>query len=115
VAQLYPQALGFIFVAFYDSQSYGEGFEPASTPGSSQLSLYSRGTDRIENLFCSPYLRNLATKWIPYFYHILKGKAFTGLRIETAVLLLLPVLVAARMFTNIPLLLWKRPICHSII
>jgi hypothetical protein len=34
---------------------------------------------------------------------------FTGRRIETAVLPLLPVFVAVRMFTDIPLLLQKRP------
>jgi hypothetical protein len=33
MAQLYPQALAFLFVASYDSQGYGgvEVFEPAST------------------------------------------------------------------------------------
>jgi hypothetical protein len=44
----------------------------------------------------------------------LKGKLFTGRRIETAVLLLLSVFVAAGMFTDIPLLLQKRPICQNI-
>jgi hypothetical protein len=39
---------------------------------------------------------------------------FAGRRIETAVLLLLPASVAARMFTGIPLLLEKWPICHNI-
>jgi hypothetical protein len=38
---------------------------------------------------------------------------FIGRRIETAVLLLLPVFVAVRMFMDIPLLLEKRPICHN--
>jgi hypothetical protein len=28
VAQLYPQALGFLFVASYDSQGYGGGIRP---------------------------------------------------------------------------------------
>jgi hypothetical protein len=34
----------------------------------------------------------------------LRGGVFTGPRIETAVLLLLPVFIAVRMFTDIPLL-----------
>jgi hypothetical protein len=33
VAQLYPQALGSLFVASYDSQGYSGGFDPASTRG----------------------------------------------------------------------------------
>jgi hypothetical protein len=40
---------------------------------------------------------------------------FTGRFIETTVLLLLPVLVAARMFKDIPPLLEKQPICHNIL
>jgi hypothetical protein len=39
---------------------------------------------------------------------------FIGRRVETAILLLLRVFVDVRMFTDIPLLLQKRPICHSI-
>jgi hypothetical protein len=39
---------------------------------------------------------------------------FTGRRIETVVLLL-PVSVAVIMFTDIPLLLQKRPIRHNMI
>jgi hypothetical protein len=35
----------------------------------------------------------------------LRGKVFTGRRIETAILLLLPIFGAVRMFTDIPLLL----------
>jgi hypothetical protein len=31
VARLYPQALGSLFVASYDSQGYVEVFDPAST------------------------------------------------------------------------------------
>jgi hypothetical protein len=31
VARLYPQALGSVFVASYDSQGYGGGIRPAST------------------------------------------------------------------------------------
>jgi hypothetical protein len=37
---------------------------------------------------------------------------FNARRIETAVLLLLPVFVAAKMIVDVPLLLHKRPIYH---
>jgi hypothetical protein len=34
VAQLYPEALGSLFVAFYDSQGYGGGIRPRLHTGS---------------------------------------------------------------------------------
>jgi hypothetical protein len=46
VAQLYPQALGSLFVASYDLQGYGRGIWPRFSHLSS---LYSFGSDCIEN------------------------------------------------------------------
>jgi hypothetical protein len=62
----------------------------------------SLGADRIENSF--PYI----------VVTVLRG-VFTDRRIETAILLLMLVSVAVRMFTDIPLLLQKRPISHNIL
>jgi hypothetical protein len=60
------------------------------------------GADRIEKNF--PYI----------VVTFLRERLFTGRRIETAVLLLLPVIVAVRMFMGIHLLLQKRPVCNYI-
>jgi hypothetical protein len=48
VAQLYPQALGFIFVAFYDSQGYSGGIRTHLHMGSvSRLSSQSQSQSRV--------------------------------------------------------------------
>jgi hypothetical protein len=54
VTQLCPQARGFLFVASYGSQSYGEGIRPLLDTGfrtSANLgsSVCSLGTDQTEN------------------------------------------------------------------
>jgi hypothetical protein len=49
----------------------------------------------------------------PFIVFTLLRGVFTGRRIETAVLLLLPVFFAVRMFMDILLLLQKRPMCHN--
>jgi hypothetical protein len=52
VVQLYPQALGSLFVASYDSQSYGGGIRTRLHPSSLTKrwsSLYSLGWDSVSN------------------------------------------------------------------
>jgi hypothetical protein len=41
VAQLYPQALGSLFIASYDSQGYGGGILPRLHTGSNSLPLFT--------------------------------------------------------------------------
>jgi hypothetical protein len=50
----------------------------------------------------------------PIFFHVLK-EGFTGRRTEMVFLILLPIFIAVRLFTDISLLLKKRPICHNTI
>jgi hypothetical protein len=45
--QLYPQALGSLFVASYDSHDYGGGIRPRLHTG---ISFFRPGTDRTENI-----------------------------------------------------------------
>jgi hypothetical protein len=52
VAQLYPQALIFLFIASYDLQDYSQVYKPAPTQwinSLSEFSLYNFGTDHTEN------------------------------------------------------------------
>jgi hypothetical protein len=53
MTQLYFQALGSLFVAFCDLQGYGGGIRTrlhaGRLPNPHWFSLYSLGTDRIEN------------------------------------------------------------------
>jgi hypothetical protein len=57
---LWSQIRDFLSVASHDSQGYGGGIRP-------------RGRDRIQNLFYSEQLRNLATSHSAYC-HVLKGE-----------------------------------------
>jgi hypothetical protein len=50
MARLYPQALGCLFVASYDSQGYGGGIRP-SLRMTGVLVIQHFGMDRIENTF----------------------------------------------------------------
>jgi hypothetical protein len=49
VAQLYPQALGSIFVASYDSQAYGGGFVASNAPA---YNISARTTYKTPFFFC---------------------------------------------------------------
>jgi hypothetical protein len=70
VAHLYPQALGSLFVAFYDSQGYGGGIRPRlhtgfSSQSSESQSYLTTGGPTENRVFTGIYLRSPAMGCLP--------------------------------------------------